>query len=126
MNSEVQRAVQELRRRYPEVAVDAEDDGLGGAFVSMHPLDPGPAYLQDETWVKFQISSQYPYADVYPLFVRPDLERVDGGSHRERVTSGQYRGEAALQISRSSPRLNAATDTAALKVTKVIEWLHNE
>ena len=126
MNPEVERAVQELRQRFANATVDVEDDGDGGAFVKLHPIDPGPTYVQDETWVQFQIGSQYPYADVYPLFVRPDLERVDGGSHRDRVRLKSFRGEPALRLSRNSPRLNAATDTAALKVTKVIEWLHNE
>ena len=123
MKPEVAKAVSELRARFGGVTVTAEDDGDGGAVVSMYPLDPGPAYVQRETWIKFAVSYLYPDADVYPLFVRPDLERVDGNGHGEGIASGEFRGERALQLSRRSNRRDPAFDTAARKVAKVLEWL---
>ena len=123
MKPEVAKAVSELRARFGRVTVTAEDDGDGGAVVSMSPLDPGPAYVQRETWIKFAISYLYPDADVYPLFVRPDLQRVDGNGHGEGIASGEFRGEPALQLSRRSNRRDPAFDTAARKVAKVLEWL---
>ena len=73
--------------------------------------------------MKFAISFQYPYADIYPLFVRPDLTRADGQPHGEGITPASFESEPALQLSRRSNHLNPEVDTATLKVTKVIEWL---
>lgn len=123
MKPEVASAVSELRACFVGVTVTAEDDGDGGAVVSMFPVDPGSPYVQRETWIKFAISYLYPDADVYPLFVRPDLARVDGNGHGEGITSGEFQGEPALQLSRRSNRRDPAFDTAARKVAKVLEWL---
>ena len=60
--------------------MQVRDDGEGGGFVFVEPLDPGPTYVQRETWIGFRITFQYPYADVYPHFARGDLARVDGGN----------------------------------------------
>lgn len=124
MKLKVQEAVTELRASFPVVI--AEGDGDGGAFVTVDGIDPGPAYNQSETWLKFRISHTYPDADIYPLFARPDLTRVDANSHGQAITSGLFRGESALQLSRRSNHRTAEFDTAARKVLKVIEWLHEQ
>lgn len=122
MTPEVERAVEELRACFSDTGVDAVGTGDGGARVTIARVDPGPSYVQRETWVRFAISYQYPHADVYPLFVRPDLARADGQPHGDGIAQTEFHGEKALQLSRRSNRLNPATDTAALKVTKVLEW----
>ncbi|WP_419933182.1 hypothetical protein [Candidatus Poriferisodalis sp.] len=124
MKPEVQEAVAELRACFPAAVVSADDDGSGGAFVTVDPIDPGPAYRQDRTRLKFHISHMYPDADVYPLFVRPDLRRVDGRGHGRGFAAGSFRNESALQLSRRSNNRTAEFDTAARKVLKVIEWMH--
>ena len=126
MNPEVARAVEELKASFPDAEVTASDTGDGGAFVAINPIDPGPAFAQRETWLKFAISFQYPHADIYPLFVRPDLARVDRDGHGKGFSTASFDDEPALQLSRVSRRLNPATDTAALKVTKVLEWLRQQ
>ena len=123
MKPEVKQAVEELREHFPDAEVMAVGTDDGGAMVTIDPVDPGPAYIQRETWLKFAITFQYPYSDVYPLFVRPDLSRVDGQGHGEGIAKGEFDGESAIQLSRRSNRLNPAIDTAALKVTKVLAWL---
>ena len=123
MTPEVERAVEELRACFADTEVDAVGTGDGGARVTIARVDPGPSYVQCETWVRFAISYQYPHADVYPLFVRPDLARADGRPHGEGFARAEFHSEKALQLSRRSNRLNPATDTAALKVAKVLEWL---
>jgi hypothetical protein len=75
---EVATAIEEIKRAFPACVVEVTDDGQGGAFVCVSPIDPGDAYTQTETWVGFQITFQYPYSDVYPHFVRGDLARSDG------------------------------------------------
>lgn len=123
MNPEVDAAVAELRTKFPGVQVTSQEDGDGGAIVTMFPIDPGPRYDQRETWLKFAISCQYPYSDVYPLFVRVDLSRADGSNHGPGMAVGSFQGEPALQLSRRSNRRDPALDTAARKVARVITWL---
>jgi hypothetical protein len=57
--------------------------------------------------------------------VRPDLSRIDGKALGEGLGHAQFRGQAAVQISRRSNKLNPATDTAALKLLKVLKWLRS-
>ena len=123
MKPEVKQAVEQLRRCFgvAEVVANPEDDG--GAVVTIDPIDLGPRYNPQRTWIKFAISFQYPFADIYPLFVRPDLARAHGQPHGQGITRTSFQGEPALQLSRRSNRLDPSIDTAALKVTKVIQWL---
>ena len=123
MTPEVEQAVEELRACFPDTEVDVSGTGDGGAIVTIVRVDPGPQYVQGETWLRFAISYQYPNADIYPLFVRPDLARADGQPHGKGISVQSFCGSPALQLSRRSKHLNPATDTAALKVTKVLEWL---
>ena len=123
MKPEVEQAVEELRCCFSDAEVMARATGDGGTVVTIDPIGLGPLYIPQQTWIKFAISFQYPYADVYPLFVRPDLARADGQPHGKGITHASFEGESALQLSRRSNRLNPAIDTAALKVTKVIQWL---
>ena len=104
-----------------EVVAHTKDDG--GAVVMIDSIDLGPRYSPQRTWIKFTISFQYPYADIYPLFVRADLVRADGQPHGEGITEASFEDKPALQVSRSSRNLNPEIDTAVLKVTKVIQWL---
>ena len=98
----------------------------GGAIVKIDPIELGPAYVPRETWIGFAISFQYPHADIYPLFVRPDLTRADGQSHGQGIAQAEFCGEPAVQLSRRSNGRNPEVDTAALKVTKVIQWLRDQ
>ena len=126
MKSQVEQAVEELRACFPDTDVVACGTDDGGASVRLDSIDVGPAYIPRETWITFAIGFQYPHADVYPLFVRPDLARADGQPHGEGFAEGSFGGEPALQLSRRSNHLNAEIDTAALKVTKVIQWLRDQ
>ena len=126
MTPQVQQAIEELRGCFPDAEVVARGTDGGGAIVKIDPIDLGSAYAPRETWMGFAISFQYPQADIYPLFVRPDLSRVDGRAHGQAITLAQFEGEPALQLSRSSNGLNPEVDTAALKVTKVVRWLRDQ
>lgn len=123
MTPEVKQAVGGLRACFPDTEVDAVSTGDGGAIVTIARVDPGSVYTQHETWLRFLIGFQYPYADIYPLFVRPDLTRADGQPHGKGFAAAEFEGHKALQLSRQSKRLNPLIDTAALKVMKVLEWL---
>jgi hypothetical protein len=119
----VTQAIAEIKSTFEDAAVYVDEDGEGGAYVRVEPVDPGPPYLQRASWIGFRVTAQYPYADVYPHFVRPDLTRVDGAPLGEAMSPTQFREERAIQVSRRSNRLNPATDTAALKLQKVLAWM---
>ena len=123
MKQEVRQAVAELQRCFGEESVVVRGSDDGGAVVTIDQVELGPGYVPRQTWIKFLIGFQYPQADIYPLFVHPDLVRADGGPHGEAITAAKFEGEPALQLSRRSNHMDADIDTAVLKVTKVIQWL---
>ncbi len=125
MTPEVVEAIEEIRSSFPEAAVDLREDGEGGAVVLVDPVDPGPQYQQRATWVGFRVTFQYPYSDCYPHFVRGDLARVDGAPLGEGTSLTTFEGRAAVQLSRRSNRLDPETDTAAIKLHKVLTWLRS-
>ena len=126
MKPAIEQAIEELRRCFSDAAVaaDAKDDG--SAIVTIDSVDLGHLYTPQQTWIRFAVTFQYPHADIYPLFVRPDLARADGQPHGEGITSAQFEGQNAFQLSRRSNHLDPEIDTAALKVTKVIQWLKEQ
>ena len=126
MTPETKQAVEQLRHCFSGAEVVARDTGDGGAVVTIDPVHLGPAYTPQQTWMKFNIGFQYPYADIYPLFICCDVTRSDGRPHGEGITETSFDGEPALQISRRSNHLNPDIDTAAFKVTKVIQWLNEQ
>ncbi len=124
MNPEVATAIEEIRAKFAGHTIIVREDSDGGAFVIVEGVDPGPLYVQRETWIGFRITFQYPSADVYPHFVRGDLSRVDGKPLGEGTSPNQkFEERPAVQLSRRSNRLNPATDTALRKLFKVLEWL---
>lgn len=123
MTPAIAEAIEELRATFDGAAVTVRDDGEGGAYVRVDPVDPGSPYTQRETWIGFRITAQYPYADVYPLFIRQDLTRIDGQPLGEGMAMNTFDGQPAVQVSRRSNHLNPATDTAAIKVLKVLTWM---
>lgn len=125
MTAEVQGAVAEIRCAFPDAAVVAEDDGQGGAFVRVEPVDVGGKYSPSKTWCGFHITFQYPRADVYPHHIGAEVKRVDGAGHRQGVSAQRWRNFASLQLSRRSKRLEPSIDTAATKLMKVIAWFKN-
>ena len=116
-------AIEEIRCTFDSCVVEAEPDGSGGAIVVVRGIPMGFPYAQVQVWIGFQITFQYPYADVYPHFTNTDLARSDGGGLGGGFGTAAFRGQPAIQVSRRSNRLNPETDTAALKLLKVIRWM---
>ena len=119
----VAQAINEIRCTFEGCGVEAEADGSGGAFVVVTGIRLGRPYAQEAVWIGFLITFQYPYADVYPHFTTGELTRLNGGGLGEGFGLGSFRGRPAMQISRRSNRLNPQTDTAALKLLKVVRWI---
>jgi len=126
MKAEVEVALREIEASFSGCGVTSKEDGNGGAIVTVNgvTLQDSP-FEQDQTWVGFHITHTYPYADVYPHFVRADLKRKDGKPLGEGTSLGSFQDNPAVQLSRKNNRLNPATDTAALKLHKVLRWLRS-
>lgn len=125
MKSAVEEAVAEIRDAFPDAEVTTTEDGEGGAHVLVNRVPLADFYAQRDTWVGFHITYTYPFSDVYPHFVREDLRYTNGSGLRDGLSSGQnYQGHKAVQVSRKSNSLNPATDTALLKLYKVLRWLN--
>jgi hypothetical protein len=122
----VEKAVEQIRATLPDCGLESIPDGGGGAFVMLNNVPLGPPWAQGDTWIGFQITFQYPYADVYPHFVRADLRRADGQPFGPGFGQAQFRNQPAVQVSRKSNKLNPAIDTAALKLLKVLQWLRSQ
>jgi hypothetical protein len=100
----------------------SEAGGAGGAVVIIENVTVGERYRPSSTWLGFQINAAYPDSDVYPHYAG-ELARVDGQPHGPAIQAMTWNGRPGLQISRRSNRWNPATDNAALKAQKVIQWL---
>lgn len=125
LKPEVARAIEEIRAHFPDNPMTVKPDGNGGAFVTLDAVPLSPTYQQADTWVGFQITFQYPYADVYPHFVRPDLSRADNRGLGDGTGTNNFDGRPAIQLSRRNNHLNPAADSALIKLLKVLEWLRN-
>ena len=125
MTPEVEEAIREIAEAYPTSSLETADDGQGRAFVTVKGVPTEGPYVQNTTWFGFHITHTYPYADVYPHFVRHDLARRDAKPLADGTSMGSFRNQPAIQLSRRAKRHNAATDTALLKLQKVLKWLNS-
>ena len=128
MKAEVQRAIAQIEYHFYAANVLAKEDGEGGAYVLVEPVDLGPLYTEEtrHSWIGFRITFQYPIADVYPHHVRPDLKRVDNQPHGQGMGVTRFEGEFArdsLQLSRRTKEIGWVNQSALLKLQKVIEWV---
>lgn len=124
MKKEVVSSIEELKRQFPTALVTGQEDGQGGAYVIMEPISLGPKYKPDNTWLGFHISAQYPYADIYPVFIGAETNRVDGREFAAPVTRGhQFQGRTAIQVSRRNGAAQNGLQKATTKILKVLDFL---
>lgn len=128
MNPPVEQAIAEIRATFAGHQVNVEADPEGGAYVTVHDLPLGEQYAPSASWIGFHITFQYPHADVYPHFCVADLKK-----NGQDVSAPFHKGEwkppsgavPATSVSRRSNNRNAAVDTAAIKLMKVLEWIRS-
>ena len=124
MKVEVSTAIEELKRQFSASSFTVREDGQGGACVLMEPVTLGERYRPQTTWVGFQIPAQYPYADVYPVFIGADVARADGVAFVAPVTPGHsFEGRPAIQVSRRSAAAQSGSQKALAKILKVLDFL---
>jgi hypothetical protein len=116
-------AIKELEDAYGTKAVTRKEDGNGGALVVVDPVPLGPPYAQADTWAGFHITHLHPDADIYPIHVRGDLSRIDGGGLGAATQKTTFDGRESIQLSRASNHRDPATFSALLKLHSVMTWL---
>ena len=126
MKLEVSTAIEELKNQFSASSFIVREDGQGGAYVLMEPVTLGAKFRPEETWVGFQIPAQYPYADIYPVFIGANVARADGVAFIAPVTPGHnFEGRPALQVSRRSAAAQGGSQKALAKILKVLDFLEN-
>ncbi len=124
MKSEVSAAIEELKRQFGEAVFTINVDGQGGARIIMEPVSIGKRYRPASTWLGFHIPAQYPYADIYPVFMGADVVRVDGVPFAAPVTNGHnFESRPAIQISRRNAAADAGSQKAVAKILKVLDFM---
>ncbi|MBF6605373.1 MAG: hypothetical protein IVW53_07295 [Chloroflexi bacterium] len=126
MTPEVGAAIEEIGQAYPRATLTVREDGQGGAIVIVDPVPLAGPYTQGTTWIGFHVTHLHPPADIYPHHVRGDLKRRDSGGLGSGTSASSFEGRATIQLSRRSNRRDAYTDTALLKMERVLEWLRHK
>jgi hypothetical protein len=125
MKIEVSTAIEELKHQFSTATFTVNEDGQGGARVLIEPIRIGAKYSPSDTWLGFQIPAQYPYADIYPVFIG-NVVRVDGRPFVAPVTPGHsFGGRPALQVSRRNSAVQSGLQKAKTKILKVLDFLEN-
>ena len=121
MNTETQEAVKELRAAFGARKVITKEEPVG-VLVTIIGIDFGGKFAPGEHRLSFLIPDSYPWADVYPLYVIPPLERTDGQGMPNYIQFQSWMGESASQISiRSRKASEGRTISAVAKVKSVLD-----
>jgi len=124
MKVEVANGIDDLKRQFNAATFAVREDGQGGAYVIIEPVTLGPKFAPSVTWVGFQIPAQYPYADIYPVFIGANVRRADGTAFTPPVTPGHmFEKRPAIQVSRRNSAARNGLQTASVKVLKVLDFL---
>lgn len=130
MKKAVVEAIREVERAFPDAVVTVKEDGEGGVYLYVEPVDLGETYTEGTrtTWIGFKIAFNYPFADLYPHHVRGDLSRADGNSLGAGMGASQFVPfeKPSIQLSRRTPEGGWAHQTAVIKLIKVIDWARNQ
>ena len=124
MKAEVAKAIEELKRQFDSSSFTVNEDGQGGAYVFIEPIVLGAKYQPETTWIGFQITAQYPYADIYPVFIGADVVRADRVPFVAPITPNHnFQGRPAIQISRRNGTAQSGLQKATAKILKVLDFL---
>lgn len=108
-------------------------DGNGGAHVFIESVDLGTPFVQSVSWVAFHVPHTLPAGDIYPLWMRPDLARIDGGPIGKTNAAGQnfmhqnqtWLTEPAVMVSLSSNGRDPNIDSPVRKLARVLATVRN-
>ena len=128
MKPAVDQAIEELKGQFGDQRVLVTEQPDGSARVVVEGLELGEPYAQPDTWAGFTLTALYPYADVYPHFVKHDLSRLDGKLLQRPIHAGNaFYGRPAVMVSRRTRLTGPANpNNAVLKLLKVQSWLRSQ
>lgn len=125
MTPSVAVAVDGLKKAFPNTTVTVlAEDGNGGAYVLVDGIELGPKFNTAKTWFGAQLPASLPYADIYPLFMGPEVTRADGLPLTGPLSGVNWQGRQAIQVSRRNNRMSGAQPAVA-KFMKVIEFVRS-
>jgi hypothetical protein len=131
LKGSVLEAIEQIEQAYPSLPLKVVPDGQGGAWVELTDVPLGTAWQQSTTFLIFLLPFNLPACDIYPMFVRPDLQRSGHGGLVEglAVTQLSWPGDPSqrdvVQVSRRT-RGSFAAQTAPQKVEKVMDWVRSQ
>lgn len=126
MNVEVSKAIAELEIQFVNSPLTIRDDNQGGAYVIVDSITLGTKYKSESTWLGFQIPAQYPYADIYPVFMGAEVVKADGTEFVVPITRGHtFESRHAIQISRRNGAANSGSQKVTMKLLKILDFLEN-
>jgi hypothetical protein len=124
MKVEVATGIDDLKRQFGSAQFTIREDGQGGAYVVMDPINLGEKFTPQTSWMGFHIPAQYPYADIYPVFISANVQRANGKPFEVPVTPGHtFEGRPALQISRRNSAAQNGLQKVSTKILKVLDFL---
>src|SRR5579872_2995831 len=124
MNIDVSRGIEELKRQFSGLPFAISEDGQGGAHVVIEGVTLSARFNPQKTWLGFHITAQYPYADIYPVFIDGGVTRADGVAFSAPVTNGHlFQGRNAIQVSRRNGAAGTTAQKATSKILKVLDFL---
>lgn len=126
MTPSVAAAVEGLKKAFPNATVTVlAEDGNGGAYVLVDGVELGPKFSTAKTWFGAQLPASLPYADIYPLFMGPEVAKADGAALAGPFSSVPWQGRQSIQISRRNNRM-AGGQSATAKFVKVVEFVRSQ
>jgi len=124
MKVEVSKGIEELKCQFSSSTFTIAEDNQGGAHVIIENVPLGSRYRPDHTWMGFHIPAQYPYADIYPVFVGAEINRVDSVPFVAPVTRGhQFQRRPAIQVSRRNGAAQNGSQKVTAKILKILDFL---
>ena len=123
MTDEIKSAIESLEKRFGSENVRTDESGPG-VIVNITNINPGEQFTAENYSLSFIIPDSYPWADIYPQYITPPLERKDGKNLPSDIQQSDWNGAPASQLSRRS---QSAGDSASIsvvnKINRVLSWL---
>ncbi|CAE6765944.1 hypothetical protein R69927_05644 [Paraburkholderia domus] len=124
MKESVENALSELRRQFDRHTITVTPDGVGGAYFFIENMDIGPAFTPSTSWLGGHITSAFPFADIYPMYIDGALKRASGQAFAAPVVPiNVWQGRSAIQVSRINRNAGNEAQSASFKVARVVDFL---
>ena len=127
MKPAVEEAIAELKKQFFNCEFIIRSDDSGGAYIIISQVRLSSKLSPNNGWIGFHIAAQYPYADIYPVFIDGSVRKLDGQGFQAPVTAGHYfEGRSALQVSRRNSAGQNSMQKATIKILKVLDYLERQ